>query len=64
MSTVTVRILTCDGTHGGEVCPAEFGGDQAVRSLAALRRLAQEQGWRRRGYCRDLCPDCIKKGED
>lgn len=56
MSAVVIRILTCDGTTSGEVCPNELGGDPDVTSLHQLRAVAyRDHGWHTRG--RDLCPD-------
>ncbi|MGC9540216.1 hypothetical protein [Streptomyces sp. UG1] len=62
MSAVLIRILTCDGLAGGEICGEEFGGDTGFLPLVTLRRRAREAGWRRRRRGRDLCPACVKDG--
>lgn len=46
MGALTIRLLTCDGTHAGEVCDAEYGGDTDVPSHDVLRDRAAEAGWR------------------
>lgn len=60
MSTLEVRLLTCDETDDGEVCDAEYGGDTTndteSRSWARLREDAKTQGWSSVDG-RDYCPD-------
>ncbi|MER7788597.1 hypothetical protein [Streptomyces sp. NPDC097640] len=60
MSGLIIPILTCDGTHNGEVCDAEYGGDPDVPSLAKLRETASAEGWMT-GDDRDYCPGCKRR---
>lgn len=56
MSALVVRLLLCDGTDDGEVCPAELCAEDGVTSLAQLRKVAyRDHGWStKRG---DFCPE-------
>lgn len=62
MSVLTIRIITCDGTTDGEVCPAEHGGEPGL-PLADLLRTAREAGWAIRHDRRSFCPQHAKDGE-
>lgn len=64
MTVLTVRLLTCDGTSSGEVCPAEYGGEPG-RNLGDLLGAARAAGWAIRlgGRVRTLCPDHAQDGD-
>jgi hypothetical protein len=64
VSTLTIRILTCDGVDDGEVCPAEYGGDTDGQSFARLRQDAKAlAGWTALAG-RDYCPDHAAQARD
>ena len=61
MSRIVIRILTCDGTPGGEVCGEEIGGDVDLSSHWPLIARASRAGWTHPGRGRNLCPACTRR---